>query len=75
MCWLFNIQSPTSRLVRWALRLQEYTLQIVHKAVQIYGDGDCLSRYPPEENEGHQLNALELDDNVVGGHEIVEKHL
>ncbi|XP_055343594.1 uncharacterized protein LOC129591802 isoform X2 [Paramacrobiotus metropolitanus] len=52
LCWLVNIQSPSGRLVRWALRLQEFDLVIRHKSGAKHADGDCLSRYPPATETG-----------------------
>jgi len=49
LCWLMSLQTPNSRLVRWSLRLQEYSLKLVHKPGITHHDGDCLSRYPVEE--------------------------
>lgn len=53
---VIHIQCPTSRLVRLASRLQEYTLAIVRKAGKARVDGDCLSRLPPEVEVPVQLH-------------------
>lgn len=71
LCWIFHIRSPTSRLIHWALRLQEYTLTILHEASKAHVDGDCLSRYPPEAGGPMKLIALEVEDPVFGWQDII----
>ena len=42
--WLMNIREPTGRLARWALVLQQYDFEIVHRAGKNNGNADALSR-------------------------------
>lgn len=66
---IINIKNPTSRLVRWALRLQEYTLVIIHKAGKMHADVECLSRYPPNPPL-KQLNSVEVAEAFLQGRNI-----
>ncbi|OQV14199.1 hypothetical protein BV898_11552 [Hypsibius exemplaris] len=76
LCWLFNFQSPSSLLVRWALRLQEYELRVIHKSGKTHADGDCLSRYPVPVSEEQQLFALKgVDDMHFDGVDMAAEQL
>lgn len=50
--WLNNMKDPSSRLGRWALRLQEYQYEIVHKKGKNNQNADALSRrtYDDQQN-------------------------
>ena len=42
--WLMNIKEPTGRLARWAVLLQQYDFNIVHRSGKSNGNADALSR-------------------------------
>lgn len=46
--WLFQVKSPSSRLMRWKIALAGYNFQIVHIKGKSNKVADCLSRYIPE---------------------------
>lgn len=48
--WLINIKSPTGRLARWAVRLQQFNFVIEHRKGKDNVVPDALSRDPIEVN-------------------------
>ena len=46
LCYLNSTRSPSGRLSRWAVRLSEYSFDILHKKGECHKNADCLSRYP-----------------------------
>ena len=44
--WLMSIKEPTGKLARWALRLQEFDIDISYRPGKANQNADCLSRIP-----------------------------
>lgn len=44
LTWLFNVQDPGVRLIRWRLQLEEYNYDIVYKPGVMNTNSDALSR-------------------------------
>lgn len=42
--WLFNLKDPSSKLVRWRIKLQEFDYQITYKKGKLNTNADALSR-------------------------------
>lgn len=47
LLWLRNLKDPRGRLVRWAVALQQYDFEIVHRKGKDHLVPDCLSRSVP----------------------------
>ena len=58
--WLMNADKP-ARLVRWALRLSEYTMKIAPKTGRLNVSADALSRLPIN-SETFQHDSEHMDD-------------
>jgi len=46
LTWLFNCKNPSSRLLRWRLKLEEYSYEIQYKPGRVNSNVDALSRNP-----------------------------
>ena len=58
LCWMMSIQTPKSRFMRWALKLQEFDLRIIHKGGKAHTYGDCLSLFPVKNGVVNVLSTL-----------------
>lgn len=63
--WLFNCKDPSSKLIRWRLKLEEFDYEIVHKKGKMNCNADSLSRNP----------VLALDSDAPSTSETYEKYL
>lgn len=46
--WLYSIKDPIGRIARWAVRLQQYDFEIIHRKGKDHVVPDALSRFVPE---------------------------
>lgn len=46
LVWINSVKDPTSRLVRWRLKLAEYDYEVIYKAGKTNVNADALSRNP-----------------------------
>ena len=55
LIYLLNNKNPSSRLLRWITRLEQYTLRFEYRKGSQHGNADALSRWPlPDADEdGH----------------------
>ena len=60
LCWLMNVKDTSGRHARWALLLQQFDFNIVHRPCRIHGNAVCLSRRPHDSCEISSLNKEEL---------------
>lgn len=50
LVWLHSAKDPTSKIMRWRIRLNEYDYNIVYKPGKINANADALSRNPVDLN-------------------------
>lgn len=51
LVWIFGVKDPSSRLMRWRIKLEEYDYEVVYKKGKLNCNADALSRIPIEEKE------------------------
>lgn len=61
LVWLHSVKDPTSRLVRWRLKLAEYDYEVLYKAGKINANADALSRNPTPSSQPHTVHVLPVD--------------
>ncbi|KAF2897929.1 hypothetical protein ILUMI_08244 [Ignelater luminosus] len=61
LLWLFNLKKPNSKLVRWRLKLEEYTYNILHKKGKLNKNADGLSRMFTSES----INTIETHNPQI----------
>lgn len=59
LLWLHNLKDPQGRLARWALRLQPYSFDLIHRKGKEHVVPDILSRSVEEEVGDIQVNVLQ----------------
>ncbi|KAL7291695.1 hypothetical protein TKK_0014485 [Trichogramma kaykai] len=60
--WLHNLKNPTGRLARWALELQQYDYEILHRKGSQNVVADALSRLHEEDDESCEISSLSIED-------------
>jgi hypothetical protein len=72
LTWIFSVKDPSSRLLRWRLKLEEYEYEIVYKKGSNNTKADALSRIHVTETstDGHSdksgLTKEEKTSNISG---------
>nr|CAH7734904.1 unnamed protein product [Callosobruchus chinensis] len=56
--WLFSVKDPSSKLLRWRLRLEEHDFDIVYKKGKLNTNADFLSRIEVNVNEARAPSPL-----------------
>lgn len=56
--WLYKIKDPVGRIARWAVRLQQYDFDIVHRPGKNHTVPDALSRAVPVINSLSDINVF-----------------
>lgn len=59
LLWLNNLKNPTGRLARWAMKLSQYDMEIIHRKGSLNLLPDALSRAPIE------MNVIEINPDYI----------
>ena len=77
--WMFSVEDPSSRLLRWRLLLEEFHYTIEYKAGKKNVNADALSRNPVvlttmiASKEKQQKILQEMHECPIGGHQGVQR--
>lgn len=63
LIWLSNLKDPRGRLSRWAVALQQYDFEIIHRRGKEHVVPDCLSRSVPAVNAVENVNRADITSN------------
>lgn len=62
--WLFNLKEPSSKLVRWRLKLEEFDYKVEYKKGILNGNADALSRVEINMNSATAGPSNQYDDET-----------
>lgn len=66
LIWLKNLKDPTSRLSRWALQLQAYDFELIHRKGKLNVVADALSRFIEVVDSNHDGKTVdEKYENLI----------
>lgn len=61
MQWLSNLKDPTGKLARWAMRLSQFDMEIVHRQGLLIVVPDALSRAPKPETSVIEVTPVDVE--------------
>lgn len=71
LVWMHSVRDPTSRLLRWRLKLAEYEYKIIYKTGKTNKNADALSRNPVQilplqvDSDESLYNPQDTQDNLL----------
>ncbi|KAJ0173294.1 hypothetical protein K1T71_011470 [Dendrolimus kikuchii] len=60
LVYLMNCKDPSSKLLRWRLKIEDFDYEIVYKPGKLNSNADALSRPPI-----HNIEDIDLNDNLT----------
>jgi hypothetical protein len=84
LTWIMNVKDPSSRLLRWRIKLEEYDYEILYRKGALNANADALSRINEVKvdketplvselnEEQKKLILYEYHDAPLGGHKDIE---
>lgn len=70
LVWMYSLKDPSSRLLRWQIKIAEYDFQVVYKPGKYNSNADALSRRPLAINKVLTRQAL---NNIATNSDSVSK--
>lgn len=74
LLWLNRLKEPTGKLARWAVKLQQFNYDLVHRKGKLNVVPDALSRMPLPQVSEVSVNLDNLDNYYVNFREKIRKN-
>ncbi|KAJ3659856.1 hypothetical protein Zmor_011519 [Zophobas morio] len=71
LCYLKNSNQSTSRLTRWAIKLEEFDYEVVYKNGKAHADADCLSRNPVSQAPKDEVDLFDIPTFLLVNQDLV----
>jgi hypothetical protein len=66
LTWVFNVKDPSSRLLKWRIKLYEFDFEIIYKEGKRNTNADALSRINlPEVNTVNEISSVPTDEEKM----------
>lgn len=73
LTWIFRVNDPSSRLLKWRLKLEEYDYEVIYKQGKLNSNADALSRIRSDEQahtDKDQMDERESENAIAAENQM-----